>query len=1389
MAVNVSGGALTFEALVASGQFQAQINNIEKSLQGLTRTAEQEARSIDNLVAKTTSAIAAYASLASASNFVGDIARVRGEFQQLEVAFKTMLGSKAEADALLAQVTEFAASTPFELKDIAQATKSLLAFNVQAKDVEPTLRALGDISAGIGAPIKEIADLYGKAKVQGRLFQEDINQLTGRGIPIIQELAKQFGVTEDKVRSLVESGKVGFPNLEQAFKDLTSEGSKFGGLMAAQADTIAGLQSNLTDAITRMLNDIGEANEDFIADTIRGAISLVENYETVVDVLKVLAITFGTYKAAVIAHNVVTAISTSLTKGWTIAEMLHLAAMRASTVAMRILNATMLANPYVAVATGIAALVSAMIIFKKETTQVKTAQELTAKATEDLGNRLSEARAKFEPYLQQLRETNLSEQDRVRIYNEILKVDPKVLAGITAKTLSYDNLKRGVDGYLTSLRNQIRLETNKEALVSSIKIEDSISDQLEDAKKNLDKVDKIIAGIRKTGGQAAQALDGLERSRDAMAKKVATLTNELKKQQEVTEEINKKGNSLKVDAPTPPGITQTNKQLIDAVNSITELGELRKKIEADYQAATDKQKRESLASDLKYADARKKALDVYGSAIQGAKDLRREENKLQDLFEKRKGILEAIEGLKRGSDQSGLLKEQSEIDKVNEKYDNAIQKVVDYNTEVEKLGKGQKIGAIEISTIEAARSVELSNVDLRKQAEIQKQNLEEQKVIFERYEEAKKEFGIQKANEMFSEQTKGFDNYAQVLLSEFQKLQPKILLGIGNIKDKEMFSFLLKAMKDVGQQVVNQQQQEYKALIAASLSYNDKKAALDYKYQELFKTLKDQRVKMSEEEYSARLEALQKAQEEERAILEIQRVRTSDFYKNLNKDLFLQTREQLKARAEGLKQALRDGQFEVDVNGAQIITPQMKSEIESAIAATEQLLDNTNETAISAAKFNKESAKVRNALQAAAGLASQFDSELGDALSTMANMADAAMDISTSVGQFASGDILSGIGSAISGIAKLASSIFGNAAAEKRKKEVEEFNNRVYTGEFEINRLYRERELSQIRINKLRLEGIEAERKLLEEQKLSIESDYDSLFQELTNTTVQVLGKQLGGGIGDLSQELLQNFLDSGGTLDEFREKFAGFNDLVVDVKLSGLSYEQLEDLFIKGQLQGRAKELFETLQSLKQQGLDVDKALADAKREAQEIFTGTTSDSIVDSIVDGFQKGLSSATDFASTFEDLMKKAVLNSLKFKYLEGPLKKFFEDFAEASESNGNLTNAEIDSLNNQFNSIINTANQQFQQLQQLSGLDFLNQAEDNNSLKGAIKGMTEQTAEVLAGQLGGLRLNAADQLSVARQGLAVLQNIELNTAKAYLELVKTNGYWEGVTTGTKRLFID
>lgn len=230
--------------------------------------------------------------------FVSKVAQVRGEFQQLEVAFTTMLGSAEKANDLMQQLTRTAASTPLDLQGVANGAKQLLAYGVAADKVNDTLVHLGDIAAGLSIPLNDLVMLYGTTMTQGRMFTQDLRQFMGRGIPLADELAKQFGVTKDKVGELVTAGKVGAEEFNRAIMSMSSEGGRFAGLMDAQSKTIAGQISNIEDAIDMMFNEIGQKNEGLINDVLGGVSYLVENYEKVGQAILTVALAYGEWKAA-----------------------------------------------------------------------------------------------------------------------------------------------------------------------------------------------------------------------------------------------------------------------------------------------------------------------------------------------------------------------------------------------------------------------------------------------------------------------------------------------------------------------------------------------------------------------------------------------------------------------------------------------------------------------------------------------------------------------------------------------------------------------------------------------------------------------------------------------------------------------------------------------------------------------------------------------------------------------------------------------------------------------------------------------------------------------------------------------------------------------------------
>jgi hypothetical protein len=190
-------------------------------------------------------------------------------YEYFHASIKTMLqGNTLAASALEGQLITLAKTTPFALTEVQDATKQLLAYGFKAGDVVQTMRTLGDVSSGVGSTIGEIAYLYGTLKTSGRVMQVDLRQFAGRGIPIYEVLAKRLKTTTANINTLVHDGKIGFKDIEGAFKDMTKEGGQFFNLMADQSKTVGGKISNLGDTWEQIKVNIGKSQSGILAKTI-----------------------------------------------------------------------------------------------------------------------------------------------------------------------------------------------------------------------------------------------------------------------------------------------------------------------------------------------------------------------------------------------------------------------------------------------------------------------------------------------------------------------------------------------------------------------------------------------------------------------------------------------------------------------------------------------------------------------------------------------------------------------------------------------------------------------------------------------------------------------------------------------------------------------------------------------------------------------------------------------------------------------------------------------------------------------------------------------------------------------------------------------------------------
>ena len=308
------GGALAFKATLDIDDFKVSSEAMNRYIKNASNNAIVEAdrmeQSFLTFAQNGARYIVSYLVGQGMMSLVQSIVQVRGQFQQLELAFNTMLRSTEKSQVLMSQLVDTAAKTPFDLTSIAQGAKQMLAFGSNVGSVVDEIVMLGNVASGVSAPLGDLIYLYGTLRSQGRAYTVDIRQFAGRGIPIYEELGKVLNVDRQELNKLVTEGKVGFPEVEKAFKNMTSEGGIYFNLMQEQSKSLTGMLSNLGDAWDSALNKIGKDNEDLFAGAIQGAIDLVENMDEIIRIVQAVTIAYGSYKAAIM-------LNTLATKGYT----------------------------------------------------------------------------------------------------------------------------------------------------------------------------------------------------------------------------------------------------------------------------------------------------------------------------------------------------------------------------------------------------------------------------------------------------------------------------------------------------------------------------------------------------------------------------------------------------------------------------------------------------------------------------------------------------------------------------------------------------------------------------------------------------------------------------------------------------------------------------------------------------------------------------------------------------------------------------------------------------------------------------------------------------------------------------------------------------------------
>lgn len=393
-----------------------------------------------------------YFSVTGATRLVSNLVQVSAEFEKQKVSLRAILRDLNGADRIFSQIKDLAVQSPFQFKELVTYTKQLSAFSIPMNELYDTTKMLADVSAGLGVGMDRLVLAYGQIRSASFLRGQEVRQLTEAGIPILEELRKQFeelgeaGITVGDVFDKISSRQVTFEMVEKVFKDMTSEGGKFYRMQEVLAETLSGKISNLRDAYQIMFAEIGEKTNGILVGSVNAIRSLADNYEKIGKSIVELVAAYGAYKATLITMEALNG-AFVLSNHKVLTSIVGL---------VKSMKAALLSNPYALVAAGATA--AAVAVYKlsgamidgirtqkqghkilrdftkgidemnqKTASEIATLDKLYARlktateGTEEYDAAKRSILSQYDTYIQKLRDEGKEVDDLVKLYGSLKK--------------------------------------------------------------------------------------------------------------------------------------------------------------------------------------------------------------------------------------------------------------------------------------------------------------------------------------------------------------------------------------------------------------------------------------------------------------------------------------------------------------------------------------------------------------------------------------------------------------------------------------------------------------------------------------------------------------------------------------------------------------------------------------------------------------------------------------------------------------------------------------------------------------------------------------------------------------------------------------------------------
>lgn len=1295
-------------------EFSSGTNNADEVVKSLTDSLKRTAAEIGGLVA--------------IKKFGSDVIEATGKMQQLQVALSTILQDKSKADQLIAEIVQFAAKTPFNLDDVATGAKQLLAYGSSADKVIEELSMLGDVASGLQIPIGQLIYLYGTLRTQGRAMTVDIRQFAGRGIPIYEELAKVLGVSKDQVGKLVKEGKVGFKEVEQAFKNMTSEGGKFANLMENSAGTWPQRLSNIEDTLFQKMNEFGNKYKEVFEFGIGTAEDLVESLDDVLSVMGGLIAAYGTYKAALITAAVAQ-------KAVGFVESIRLIGMYRkelglATAAQQAFNLASKSNVYVTLLAALVGIGTAVYMFTKRTNEATTAQETLNSVIKKADEEFSKQAATVDRLSGVLKSETSSLDQKKKALSDLQAIIPSYNASLDEEGKLINNNTEAIKSYLTQLEKQIRMKAAQEELEELYRKKRTQEKQQKVATENYNEAKSLYNSSVTMTGSTLQN------------RGVNTGVTVFSQNSAVNNQLKDSANKAKKE------LDSVNKELGDTVSAIAEL-------EKEIEKSSLSDKKEVTQSSIS------KEVD---NATQRIKTLK------QEISDLRSGKLQAEAGKTVESAIKAKEKELQSAEKTLETLTGISQK-----EETKKVADNQQNLADEL--LQLIRANQQDEINLMEEGSEKKRRqieLDYQKEIDEIKKQRKKWEDAQGGN-LTSEQREVLGNRASNAMTS----REKGLAAITETENQAAIEANERYLKNYGTFVQKRQAitDEYTRKISESTTQGDK----DILQKEMEMALSSLDLEKLKQGINWELvfgdldkvskESLNKVKQQLRDF------KNSEEYKNMAVD-----------QKKVIDEALNNIQSTlIDKGGLMADLPEQLSELAKAQEELSQAQEEYNEAMKNGTDAQKEAAtkKLNDAQKKQQNAQTNVQKSTDKTTSNLITLSNTITELGSSsemslsqIGSLAGGvvDIFTEAGSKIGGIIGAAFSLLDAIGTQGLDGFLDNLFGSVFRS---VGGLWDTLTFGLIG-NK------ESDPHLQEDlEKLTISNQYlkvslDNLADKMDESAVadatgiyEQQKKNIEEQIAN-TQEMMQRsaaaysngFLGIGGTHSSNKK----INDAMssedwkrvseaagVSVKNAGdfwnLTSEQMynvaneaTDLYSK--IKQYADDGYQNASQYMDSYIEYWKQLDELEDSYREKLTDTSFDTVRDEFKNSLLDMESDAEDFTENFEKMMQQTVVESMMSDTYANRLKSWYKNFANFM-SDGTLSGSEQSNLKSQWDEMVSDALTERDAIMQAMGWDNSSSGQQSASSRGFGTEMTHEDAGELSGRFtavyeSNLRIETAEQ---------------------------------------------